>query len=273
MDTDRAIPARADRDAETYARLTAPVHVQQSHFSEHQRIEGYFENRDVPQFLGSDRLMKLDTLYGTIQLGYNPRRGQSFLFANIKTSIFDTAPSRHQRELKEYQMVRGRKAATANTVYTARRRAGGAVLLYKAEPLPWSQKSVLPYLRRTGVEALRKTLPFLDRGEELAAREQARRSRRELQAALAGLMARSEYGSMAAVRARQTALSAERAATEALLYRKDAQQRLFFRRLNGLLDVQKQEMFDYYRSRRQGGEAARREDTPIENNSREDRDE
>ena len=115
MDTDRPIPARADRDAETYARLTAPVHVQQSHFSEHQRIEGYFENRDVPQFLGSDRLMKLDTLYGTIQLGYNPRRGQSFLFANIKTSIFDTAPSRHQRELKEYQMVRGRKAATANS--------------------------------------------------------------------------------------------------------------------------------------------------------------
>ncbi len=145
------------KDKEAYARLTAPQHIAVEHFSRHQKIEGYHENRDAPEFVGSDRLLKLDTLYGTIQMGYNPRRGQSFLFANIKTSVFDTAASRYQKELKEYQMARALKTGTQNLAYSAKRRGGAAVILYKAQNMPWSRGSIAPYLARANMEALRKT--------------------------------------------------------------------------------------------------------------------
>jgi len=247
------------KDAETYARLTAPQHVRFSHFSKHEKIEGYFENRDVPEFMGSDRLLRLDTLYGTIQLGYNPRKGQSFLFSNIKTSVFDTAASRYQKELKEYQMMRGLKTGTQNTAYSAKRRANSAVILYKAETLPWSRRSVLPYLRRINMESLQKTMPFLDKTAEHNRREESLREHKALGRELSGKMAERNYTEMAAMRAGQRELLTEQNETAALIYRKDTQGRLFFRKINAALDIQKKEMFAWYRNRRQGGVMVERE--------------
>jgi len=253
------------KDTEGYARLTAPQHSKSSHFSEHRKIEGYFENRDVPDFMGSDRLLRLDTVYGTIQLGYNPQRGQSFLFANIKTSILDTAPSRHQRELKEYQMMRERKTGTQNLAYTAKRRGGSVVILYKMENQPWTRRSIAPYLRKVNMEALQKTMPFLDRRAELGDRERAQDEQKSLRQALADKMAEGKFGEMAEDRARQTALAARQNELNALIYRKDTQERLFFRRLNLAFDLQKQEMFAYYRDRRlKGGVAAKADASPPE---------
>lgn len=256
------------KDAEAYARLTAPGHVKASHFSEHRRIEGYFENRDVPDFMCSDRLLKLDTLYGTIQLGYNPAKGQSFLFANIKTSVFDTAPSRHQRELKEYQMMRSLKTGTQNVAYSAKRRGGSAVILYKMETQPWTQRSILPYLRRVNLEALQKTMPFLDRTDEFSDREKVSQEQKSLQKELAGSMARQKYSEMAVIRARQVELLTRQNELGALLYRKDTQQRLFFCKLNSALDMQKHEMFAYYRDRRRGGKVAEKDAAPVENSNK-----
>ena len=250
------------RDAEAYARLTAPEHITANRFSEHQRIEGYFENRDVPDFMGSDRLLRADTLYGTIQMGYDPQRGQSFLFANIKTSVFDTAPSRYQKELKEYQMMRELKTGTQNTAFTAKRRGGSAVILYKKDTLPWSQRTVLPYLRRANMEALGKTMPFLDKSPELLDRTGVANEHKSLGGELSAKMAAGKHSEMAALRARQTALLTQENELNALIYRKDTRQRLFFRKLNATLDLQKHEMFAYYRDRRPGGAMAR-EDTPA----------
>jgi len=253
------------KDTEGYARLTAPQHIKSSHFSEHRKIEGYFENREVPDFMGSDRLLKLDTAYGTIQLGYNPQKGQSFLFANIKTSILDTAPSRHQRELKEYQMMRERKTGTQNLAYTAKRRGGSAVILYKMENQPWTRRSVAPYLRRVNMETLQKTMPFMDRSAELGDRERARDEQKSLQQELTGKMAAGKFSEMAEDRARQTALTARQNELNALIYRKDTQERLFFRKLNLAFDLQKQEMFAYYCDRRlKGGAAAKADVSPQE---------
>ncbi|MEG1777766.1 MAG: hypothetical protein RR209_02215, partial [Angelakisella sp.] len=86
---------------EQLARLTAPLHITQNHFTEHTSVEGYQEDRRAEGFFGCDRLMKMDSMYGTIQMGYSPRRKQSFLFANIKTSVFDTAASREHHRMNE----------------------------------------------------------------------------------------------------------------------------------------------------------------------------
>ena len=261
------------KDQEGYARLTAPQHIRFSRFSAHEKIQGYFENIDVPEFMSSDRLLRLDTLYGTIQMGYNPQKGQSFIFANIKQSIFDTAPARHQKELKEYQMMRELKSGTPNIIYNSKRRAASAIILYKTEPMPWTRRSVEPYLRRVNMEALQKTMPFLDRAEQLSKRQGFMQEQKNLQLELAGKMSERKYNEMADIRARQTQLIAQQNMNEALIYRKSTQERLFFRRLNGALDIQKHEMYAYYRDRRRGGAQAKTDTAPEQPKPDGDKDE
>jgi hypothetical protein len=260
------------KDREGYARLTAPEHIKVEHFKLHQKIEGYYENRNVPDFMGSDRLLKADTLYGTIQLGYNPRRDQSFLFANIKTSIFDVAASRHQRELEDYQMARALKAGTQNVAYSAKRRAGSAVAIYKVNNQPWSQASIAPYLRTVDLEALRKTMPFLDQTAERRELEKAGEEQKSLKSDIAGKIAEGSYGELGQLRARQTAVSAEQDALNALLYRGNTRMRHFFRKLNYAYNMQREEMLTYYRDMRLRGKAAEMEAAPAAPNRDEEND-
>ena len=258
---------------ESYTRLTAPQHVRLTHFSKHEKIEGYFENRDVAEFMSSDRLLRLDTIYGTIQLGYNPQKGQSFLFANIKTSIFDTAASRHQKELKEYQAMRALKTGTPNVAYSAKRRAGSAIILYKMENRPWTQRSIMPYLKRVNMETLGKTMPFMERTEDFSERAKNMREQRELQAKIRDKAVQCKFGEQREIRARQTALSQRQNELNALIYRKDTQQRLFFRKINFALDIQKHEMFAYYRDRRRSGGKAAKDSVQTDNKPTEGKDE
>ena len=66
---------------ETFARLTAPGHVQLNSWEEHERIEGYYEFQDYGHLFSCDRLLKLETFYGKVQMGYTPNRARSFVFA------------------------------------------------------------------------------------------------------------------------------------------------------------------------------------------------
>lgn len=241
---------------ETQARLTAPQHLVTTRFEEHRKIEGYEQDRSVPDFYGCDRLWKLDTLYGRVQMGYHPGRGQSFLFANIKTSLFDTAPALHQHQLKETQQMRALKSGNQNVAYTSRRRADSAVLLYKAENKPWSEQSLAPYLARTNLETLRKTLPFLDRSEAQEL-QQTRQERKELESGVRQSLQARQSAETAALRLRQRELSYRQNALGAVLYRKLTQSQLFFRKINIAFDLQKAKMFAYYRDvRRQRAAAA-----------------
>ena len=235
----------AKQREELAARLAAPAHITQNRFEEHARIQGYYEDRAVPDFMGCDRLWKWDTLYGTVQMGYDPKRGQSFLFANIKTSLFDTAASREQRQMNDRQRMGYLKTAGPNRAYTARRRAGSSVLLYKAENKPWSERSIRPYLRRQNLEALQKTMPFLEAWRERGRRGELLAEDRELSAA-----ERTKAGAeLQGVRAQRLALSRELDALASLAWRKEAQSRLFFRKINIAFDLQKQKMFAHYRAR------------------------
>ncbi|MEG2037723.1 MAG: hypothetical protein RRZ93_07005, partial [Ruthenibacterium sp.] len=102
-------------------------------------------------------------------------------FANIKTSIFDTAASREQHELSEQQQMGEIKTGNQNRAFVARRRQDSAVVLFKAENKPWSELSLSPYLNRVHTGALHKALPFLGAWEQLHARNEAAQQQRTLQ--------------------------------------------------------------------------------------------
>lgn len=241
-------------DNELYARLTAPEHERESSFREHERVEGYMENREAPGYIQCDRLLRLDTLYGTIQLGYNPRRNASFLFANIKTSIFDTAASRYQREIKEQQMLRHLKRETQNVSYTARRKKDSSTVIYLFENKPWSVRSVSPYIKYADPGTLAKTMPFLGTRKQRERQENLRGERRDLQENIAECLRTPERDGeeLIRLRRRDTELIAEQNLVNALLTRQLSRSHHFFRRVNLAYDLQKHEMFTYYRSLQKG---------------------
>lgn len=234
---------------ETDARLRAPQHLVTNRFEEHKRIEGYEQDRSVPNFIGCDRLWKLETQYGRIQMGYHPGRGQSFLFANIKTSIYDTAASAYQHRMKETQQMRTLKTGTQNIAYSARRWQAGAILLYKAENKPWSEQSIAPYLKRVNLETLRKTMPFLDRSEARE-REENREEKKRLEEKVRQSLRQRDNARTAELRLQERELSRRQDVLSALLTRKQTQSQLFFRKINLAFDLQKAKMFEYYRRMR-----------------------
>jgi len=263
------------RDKETYARLTAPQRVENNHYLEHKKVEGFRENKNISDFMSSDRLLRLDTIYGTIQLGYSLGKSRSFIFANIKTSIYDTISSRSQKVISEKgQIATQLKTGTMNRAISSRRRWGSAVMLYKSESQPWSLRSVASHLYRSNMETLRKTMPFLERGENISDRLWVIRQQRELQNDLRDNLQNQNIAEMAAIRVQQVELSTRQNMLNALLYRKDQQSRMFFRRLNLAIDTQKHEMFTYYRERRGGGGFVRSEsvfeDNPNDKNEAEE---
>ena len=88
---------------ETMDRLTAASHVQTEYFEKHNRIEGYYERLTDGKFFHCDRLFKQENMFGSIQLGYNPNRERVFLYANLKTSRYDTIASSYQKQMADYQ--------------------------------------------------------------------------------------------------------------------------------------------------------------------------
>lgn len=234
---------------ELLARLTAPTHISESRFSEHEKIEGYQEDRSVPQFFGCDRLLKSENQFGSIQMGYDPKRQQAVLFARIKTSIYDNAASREHREMTDRQRMGEQKTATSNRSYVAKRRQNSAVILYKAENKPWSERSIAPYLKRVNTGALRKTLPFLGAGLERQERETLlQKQKLLLQNERASFLARNDNG-VRAVRKEQRELKRVDEQLSSIIWRKERQSGLFFRRINLVFDLQKADMFAYYRSK------------------------
>ena len=78
----------------------------------------------------------------------------SLIHIYLKTSIYNNAASREQRKMNERERMKTLKTGTQNIAYSARRRAGSTVLVYKAENKPWSEASVAPYLGRVNLEKM-----------------------------------------------------------------------------------------------------------------------
>ncbi len=235
---------------EAYYRLTAPVHVTLNSYKEHERIEGYYEFKDYGRIFQCDRLLKLETIYGKVQMGYNPNRGRSFVFANMKTNLYDTVNSRYQKIMKEYQQKPEQKKGNENRAYVSARWKNAAILLEKAENKPWSEKSMQPYFHNANMDAILKTMPFFFKEQE---REQLRGNAEQIKRLQEGVRQnalqgkRQESGSL---NEQMRELQEESNMLQAILYRKDSGRRGFIRKLNYAFDIEKHEMFDYYRQQR-----------------------
>lgn len=230
-------------------RVTAVQHIQVEHFSKHVKIEGYHEYEDAGRLFGCDRLMKIESMYGRMQLGYNPNRKRSFVFANIKTSRYDTADSRYQRELKEYQMKSLLKGENQNLAYVAKRMNGAAVLLEKADTKPWSEETVKPYYRRSNVEALQKNMPFLSRNKQRERLKELKQQQKNLQNEIQENINEGRFLENEALRSKQRAGLQEENLLENLLLQKAAVSKYFMRKINYAFDIQKHEMFEYYKNK------------------------
>lgn len=227
-------------------RLTAVWHVTQNHFTEHKQVEGYQQHNSK-----SDRLLKLDSIYGTIQLGYDPSRGKSFILANIKTSIYDSAPSAYMKNISDGQMKSQLKSENPNRAFTSQRKDNSSVLLFNAENKPWTANSIRPYVNRVNMESLQKTLPFLNTSYEQRQRVEANQKDLVLKSKLReAVVNHSDGKELAQIRAEQLSNLRVQEQLNSTLYLKDTKSRLWFRKLNMAFDIQKADMFEYYKQQR-----------------------
>lgn len=235
---------------EAYHRLTAPAHIAVHSYKEHDRIEGYYEFKDYGHIFKCDRLLKIETVYGRVQMGYNPNRGRSFVFANMKTNLYDTVNSRYQQIMKEYQQRPEQKKGNENITYVSGRWKNAAVLLEKAENKPWSERSMEPYLYNTNMETILKTMPFLSSREEKVQLQQIGEQVKDLQQKVSDNAAKGQFDKNRELNQQIRELGEESNMLQSILYRKDSGKRGFIRKINYAFDIEKKEMFDYYRQQR-----------------------
>ena len=248
---------------ETMERLTAASHVQVEYFSEHKKIEGYYEENLSGKFFNCDRLLKQDNMYGTIQLGYNPNKKNVFLFAHMKTSKYDTVASHYQREMHEYKKKILQKGENINRAYVSKKQENAAVLIEKKENQPWQQRMIKTYLKRANMESVQKVMPFFVKEEEQQELIELKKTQKEIQEEirerrieqsreeLKELVEKTEQEE----EIRQLRMKAVKNLTkenllEAILIRKSAIGKNFLRRLNYAYDYQKRDIEAYYREKR-----------------------
>ncbi len=242
----------AKETKETIDRLTTPIHMEQNHFSEHVRVEGYGERAIGENFFGSDRLLKLDTRFGRIQMGYSPTKRIPFIFATIKTSLYDHAAAAHTKKFDEQTGYGQLREGTKNKVMTAKRRQDSSTVLYKAENKPWSEISVRPYLGRKNLGTLAKTMPFFNVHEDISERYKVASQIREAQAEVREAFIKGDYKKVREERAAQVELKREQESASTVITLKKQRSHWFFRRINLEFDRQKQAIFEHYRQQSVG---------------------
>lgn len=166
---------------ETLDRLTAVSHVRTEHFSAHRKIEGYQEYSASENFFGKDRLWKRESMFGVVQMGYDPERQKLFLFAHMKTSRYDTAAGRYQKEMSVLDQKALLKRQGENRAYVSRRREMAAVLIERRKNRPWTRGFLKTYMNRRNMETAGKLFPFFSQEEEKEELERLREAARTRQ--------------------------------------------------------------------------------------------
>ncbi len=234
---------------ELLMRLQSPSHITKNHFSEHAKIEGYNQEAEENSFTGCDRLLRYDNIFGTIQFGYDSKRGETFIFANIKTSILDTAASKYQKELNESSMKKSLKTESENLAYSSKRRKNAASIFYKRDAKPWRESTVQPYISRNNLESLGKNMPFLQKNEEQTELRALVQNDLKLKASVVEAQLNDTEG-LKGLRAEQHQNIRNMELLNSIIIRKASTSNMFFDRLNYVFDIQKQEIFSYYRDLR-----------------------
>lgn len=241
---------RNQEHREELDRVTAVQHIQTESFSRHVKLEGYGDNA-AGQTFGCDRLMKQESMFSRIQLGYNASRQRAFLFAELKTSRYDTVNSRHQRTMKEYQMNSRERSAGTKKAFVSRKRGETALLIEKSYGRPWSEETIYRHYDRLNTEVLALTMPFLDRKRNRLRLEELRENRRALQEQIQRNTNEGRFQENTVLRKEQTQKLTEEAILQHLILHKEAFSRNFMNKVNLVYETQKHQIFEYYKNRRE----------------------
>lgn len=236
---------------ETRERLTAVKHVRTEHFKNHVKMEGYAPGRYAGHSFGCDQLMKLETAFSKVQMGFNPNRGRGFLVMNLKTSRYDTIDSQYQKEIKEEQMKPLNLNGFQNRAFASQQRPDAVVLIEKSDAGPWSESTIRPHYGKGNLEALQKALPFFSKNEGKEKISDNRLTERSLQKKVQDNVNKGMFENNRMLRERQRDLLYEDNLLFHFIRLKEAEGRYFFRKLNFAFDIQKKEMFDYYKTRKE----------------------
>ncbi len=234
-----------EKNKEILMRLQAPAHIVKSHFSEHEKVEGFVYEKTQNSFMGCDRLLKYETMFGTIQFAYDSRKKLTFLFSNIKTSILDTAASRYQKEMKEQLMRNSLKTDSVNLAFSSKRFENSASIFFKKDTKPWRESTVRPYLKRENLESLAKTMPFLQGKTQQNQRLEL--VQRDLQLKEAYASADSAL-SKATIASKQHENLRTMETLNSIIARKSSMTNMFFNKINSVYDIQKNEIYNYYKN-------------------------
>ncbi len=235
--------AKIEKNKEILMRLQAPAHIEKSHFSRHEKVEGLITDKTQNSFLGCDRLLKYDTIFGTVQFAYDSRKSLTFLFANIKPSILDTVASAHQKELDDNKMKNALKTDSENLAFSSKRLKNSASMFYKKDTKPWRESTLSPYLKRANLESLAKSMPFLQRGTQQKERMDLVKEDLELKAMY---RTTSDSKQREGIRAQQHTNLRSMETLNSIIIRKAGMTNMFFNKVNSVFDMQKKEMFNYY---------------------------
>ncbi len=241
---------------ETYARLTTPYHKTQSHFTQHQSVQGMYMGQHL--LAGSDRLLLLQNSFGAIQLGYAPREGKTFLFANAARTSFAyrNAQTRaynnprhnaifYQSTAKPWsaktlaRQIEGSTTQTPSIRWLARQ-----VQNQKSHP-PAAYQSLFPFAQRSAEHAQRMVLA-----------QRCRTAEAEQRTLLQQPTTVAQQQQLQQLRTQQREALHQGDLLASILYRKDAQSLWFFQQANRSFDAQKQEIYTYYKTRQTPAEAA-----------------
>ena len=237
-------------------RVTAVQHIQTDHFSKHVKPEGYYDNVAVGQAFGCDRLMKMESMFSRIQLGYNAARGRSFIFAELKTSRYDTVSSRYQRAMKEYQMNSRQNGANIKRAFVSRKKSETALLLEKGYAKPWSEEIVHRYYNRINMDVLAVTMPCLDRKHDWQQLEELKNEQRRLQEQIQDNTNKGEFQVNAEFRQKQVDILTEENLLQHLLMQKESASRNFMNKINLVYETQKHQIFEYYKNKEKDAQKA-----------------
>ena len=230
---------------ETMDRLTAASHVQVEYFAEHNKVEGYYHEKTENNLFGCDRLMKQENMFGKIQLGFNPNRKRVFLSATLKTSRYDTFASSYQTEMEEYQKKPLLRGDNEKRAFVSDSQQQASVLVEKKENKPWTKSSIRKYLNRANTEAVKKSMPFFVKKEEISELLDTRKEQKEIQKQITELRKESAQGEekIRLLRKKSVDNLAKISLLETILIRKDTAQNSFLRKINYAYDFQKKDIF------------------------------
>ncbi|MFI3213451.1 MAG: hypothetical protein R3Y24_08915 [Eubacteriales bacterium] len=253
---------------ETNDRITNAWHVQLEHFSSHQTVEEIQEEGSSSVFQ-CDRLLKMENSFIQMQLGYHPEQRRTFIFANTKTSRYDTISSNKDRKVRanvvKNMMTRKKKKQEGN----GRKLAEAMIFLHNREHLIWSKGTIRSFLRESNEEVLEKTLPFFAIRPEKERQEELRNTLAESRKMVAKNSRENDYKSNVELHREIREYLQEENYLQMLITRKETASNYFMRKINYSIDTQKKEMFNYYKAKR---EEAMESKVPVES-SDEDEDE